>query len=93
MKWFTRGMFLSLLAGLLMGVTGCGEDNEKASGVATGPTSKEGAGEYKPMTPEEYAKKQSSTAALPTGYPGGAKAKKAESVKKPEDVKKPEAVK
>lgn len=87
MKWFTRGMFLSLVAGLLMAATGCGEDNEKASGVAGAPKTTEGGGEYKPTTPQEYAKQQSSAGALPSGYPGAAKAKKTEDAKKPEAVK------
>ena len=74
MKSFTRAIFFSLSTVAIMGIVGC-EDNEKAGGVAAGPTTNEGADKVKPMSPEEYAKKNAKGASAGGGsYPGAKKA-------------------
>jgi hypothetical protein len=69
LKWISSGLSLALLGSCLIGLIGCGEDNEKASGITgVAPTS---------SAPTSYADASAKMKGAPGGggqnYPGAAR--------------------
>jgi hypothetical protein len=71
MRIIGRGLGVACAGLALLGVVGCAESNEKASGITSGPTAS--GTPARPSSPEDYYKQQQQsqrTQFKQSGYPG-----------------------